>query len=170
MQPIRDAAFWINHFSMSAHPEGGHFAEMYRSKEFVSGMHLPARFKGLRAFSTSIYFLVEQGNFSALHRIQSDEIWHFYAGDPLTVHVIHPDGKQLDILLGNDVANGQSFQAVVPAGSWFGSKVAEPGQYALVGCTVAPGFEFADFELAKREPLTREFPQHAALIASLTRS
>lgn len=170
MQPTRDAAFWIQHFAMTAHPEGGYFAEVYRSREFVSAMHLPARFKGTRSFATSIYFLIEQGNFSALHRIQSDEIWHFYAGDPLTVHVILPNGERQDLLLGPDVANGQTFQAVVPAGAWFGSQVATPGQFALVGCTVAPGFDFADFELAKREPLTREFPQHAALIASLTRS
>ena len=160
---------WVARLNLQLHPEGGHYAETYRSPETVSAAHLPARYGGDRSFATAIYFLVRGGTFSALHRIQSDEMWHFYAGSRLTVYVIHPEGRLDEIHLGPDFAAGETFQAVVPAGSWFGSKVHDPHGYALVGCTVAPGFDFADFELADRAVLTRQFSQHAAVIKALTR-
>lgn len=167
--PRLPADEWVNRLALQPHPEGGYYAETYRSPEGVAAAHLPARYGGDRSFATAIYFLVRGGTFSALHRIQSDEMWHFYAGSRLTVYVIHPGGRLEEIHLGPDVAAGETFQAVVPAGCWFGSKVHDAGGYALVGCTVAPGFDFADFELAGRSDLTRQFPQHAAVIQALTR-
>ncbi len=160
---------WVARLNLQPHPEGGYYAETYRSPETVAAAHLPARYSGDRSFATAIYFLVRGGTFSALHRIQSDEMWHFYAGSRLTVYVIHQEGRLEEIHLGSDFATGETFQAVVPAGCWFGSKVHEAHGYALVGCTVAPGFDFADFQLADRAALTRQFPQHAATIHALTR-
>jgi hypothetical protein len=130
---------------------------------------LPAGFSGARAVSTAIYFLLEGKNFSAFHRLRSDEIWHFYAGETLVVHVIHPDGKYSRILLGCDPEAGQVLQAVVPAGCWFASHVADWKSFAVVGCTVAPGFDFEDFEVGKREELLSLYPQHRELIERLTR-
>jgi predicted cupin superfamily sugar epimerase len=135
----------------------------------VAAAHLPARYGGDRSYATAIYFLVRGGTFSALHRIQSDELWHYYAGSRLTVYVIHPEGHLEEIRLGPNFAAGETFQAVVPAGCWFGSKVHDADGYALVGCTVAPGFDFADFELADRSTLSQQFPQHTAVIEALTR-
>jgi uncharacterized protein len=163
------AAQWVSRLNLQPHPEGGYYAETYRSPETVATAHLPARYGGDRSFATGIYFLIPGGAFSALHRIQSDEMWHFYAGSRLTVYVIHPEGRLEEIHLGPDFAAGETFQAVVPAGCWFGSKVPDAQGYALVGCTVAPGFDFADFELADRSALTRQFPHHAAVIQALTR-
>lgn len=159
----------VHAFQLLPHPEGGYYKENYRSHEEISGNALPARFSGNRSFSTAIYFLLEKGNFSAFHRIQSDECWHFYAGQTLHIHVIHPDGLYEIIRLGNNIASGEQFQAVVPAGSWFASETAEPGQFSFVGCTVAPGFDFADFELAEAAVLSIKFPMHANIIQKLCR-
>jgi predicted cupin superfamily sugar epimerase len=104
-----------------------------------------------------------------LHRIRADEQWHFYTGSPLTIHIIQPDSRYTPKTLGIDLNLGQTLQAVVPHGCWFGATVQEPDSFALVGCCVAPGFEFADFELAERNKLTAKFPEHSALIARLTR-
>ena len=149
---------------MQPHPEGGYFAETYRAAERIPQSALPGRFSGDRAFSTAIYFLLESHHVSALHRIQSDEVWHFYAGGPLEVFVISPTGSLTVIRLGNNPERGEVFQAVVPAGCWFGSKPAPGSAYALVGCTVAPGFDFADFELAEPDMMVAEFPQHRDVI------
>ncbi len=160
---------WIRQLHLQPHPEGGYYAETYRSPEEIAAAHLPGRYAGNRSFATAIYFLVKGGSFSSLHRIQSDELWHFYAGSRLTVYSIDPEGNLAEILLGSDAGAGETFQGVVPAGCWFGSKVPDADGYALVGCTVAPGFDFADFELADRQALIRQFPQHAGVIRSLTR-
>lgn len=130
---------------------------------------LPSEFGGSRSLATAIYFLLKGTDFSAFHRLRSDEMWHFYAGGPLVVHVIGEDGQHSEILLGSDAESGQVFQAVVEAGCWFGSRVRDPGAFALMGCTVSPGFDFADFELAKRDELVRLYPQHRQLIEGLTR-
>ncbi|MBC7570348.1 MAG: cupin domain-containing protein [Spirosoma sp.] len=156
---------WLN---MQPHPEGGFFAETYRAAETIAAPALPTRFGGARAFSTAIYFLLESHHKSALHRIQADEVWHFYAGGPLEVFVINPDATLTTIRLGNNPERGEVFQAVVPAGCWFGSKPAPEIAFSLVGCTVAPGFDFADFEMADRNTLLAEFPQHADVIRLLT--
>ncbi|WP_019988763.1 cupin domain-containing protein [Rudanella lutea] len=159
---------FVQAYHMQPHPEGGYFAETYRSAETIAHEALPARFTGGRAFSTAIYFLLERHHRSALHRIQADEVWHFYAGGPLNVYVIDPAGALSVIRLGNNPAAGEVFQAVVPAGCWFGSKPAEGVSFSLVGCTVAPGFDFADFEMAERTDLLRHYPQHREVIELLT--
>jgi len=153
--------------ALSRHPEGGWFAETYRSAEILPADALPPRFGAARCCSTAILFLLEAGDFSALHRIKSDEIWHFYAGAALLVHVIEPGGGYRVIRLGSNIAQGELFQAVVPAGCWFGAE--STGAFTLVGCTVAPGFDFRDFEMASADQLCACYPQHQALVRRLTR-
>ena len=172
-RPLRavdgSAAYWVARLGLERHPEGGYYRETYRSAEQIAGDALPDRFGGPRSFSTAIYFLLEGHDVSALHRIRSDEVWHFYTGAPLTVHTIAPDGAYSAVRLGRNAAAGETFQAVVPAGCWFGASVDPPGTYALVGCTVAPGFAFEDFELGDRADLIARYPQHRAIIERLTR-
>jgi predicted cupin superfamily sugar epimerase len=163
------AEYWVQRLKLEPHPEGGYFRQTYASDIVVAREALPAGFSGPRTASTAIYFLLEGQNFSAFHRLRSDELWHFYAGAPVAVHVIEADGKYSSILLGSDAEVGQQFQAVVPAGRWFASHVADWASWSLVGCTVAPGFDFADFELANRSKLVQSFPEHSALIERLTR-
>ena len=165
----RTAAEWIASLGLSPHPEGGFYRETYRARDVIAAGHLPTRFGGPRACSTAIYFLLPGDQVSALHRIKSDEIWHFYAGTALTLTLIHPDGRLEAHRLGPDPERGESFQAPVPAGCWYGAAVDDPGSYALVGGTVAPGFDFADFELADRQTLLARFPQHRQAILRLTR-
>lgn len=162
------AAFWIAKLNLQPHPEGGYFREVYRSSETVQGAHLPPRFGGARSFATSIYFLLPGTQVSALHRIKSDEIWHFYAGASLRIFVLDSDRAARELQLGPSPEKGESFQEIVPAGSWFGAAVDDPTAFALVGCTVAPGFDFSDFELADRSRLLLEFPEHRAIIERLT--
>ncbi|MBI3635135.1 MAG: cupin domain-containing protein [Candidatus Rokubacteria bacterium] len=145
------------------HPEGGFFRETYRARETV-----PA-FGGTRSLSTAIYFLLPGTDVSRLHRIKSDEVWHFYAGAAVTLSMIHADGRLTEATLGARVGAGERFQAIVPAGCWYGAVVSDPGGYALLGGTVAPGFDFADFELGERARLLADYPQHQALIERLTR-
>ena len=160
----------VRRLQLTRHPEGGWFRESYRSAECIPAEALPERFHGPRSFSTSIYFLLERGDFSALHRIKSDEIWHFYCGASLTVQVITPEGEHRQLKLGCRLAAGESFQATVPAGCWFGAELPAEGDYSLVGCTVAPGFDFADFEMAAGGELLGRFPEHAEMIGRMTRT
>jgi uncharacterized protein len=162
------ASYWIDKLKLTPHAEGGAYREVYRSELILPRSALPLLFQGNRAASTSIYFLLTKGEFSAFHRITSDELWHFYFGDPLMVYEIGHSGSLTEHLLGPDPERGQTFQATVKAGSWFASVPAPGSEYALVGCTVAPGFDFADFELASRQTLAGQFPEHAALIRRLT--
>jgi predicted cupin superfamily sugar epimerase len=168
LEKDRSAEYWIDKLDLKAHPEGGYDREIYRSPETIPSSALPDRFTGPRVFSTSIYFLLKDDEFSALHRIKSDEIWHFYAGSPLTLHVIDPAGNHLTFLLGPDPDAGESFQVVIPAESWYGALLSAPNTYALVGGTVAPGFDFEDFELGDRSDLIRSFPVHRDMIRKLT--
>jgi uncharacterized protein len=165
----KTAAEWIAALHLSPHPEGGFFRETYRAAETITADHLPKRFGGARAFSTAIYFLLPGDQISAFHRIKSDEVWHFYAGGALTLALIHPDGRLEEHRLGPDPGCGERFQVLVPAGCWYGASVNDPDSYALVGGTVAPGFDFADFELADRQALLARFPQHRQVILRLTR-
>jgi predicted cupin superfamily sugar epimerase len=164
------ARLWIERLQLRRHPEGGYFRETYRAQEAVARAHLPARFTGDRALSTAIYFLLEADDFSALHTLKQDEGWHFYEGSSLLIHVIDAGGRHSEVRLGRDISRGEEPQAVVRAGWVFGAVVAEPNTYALVGCTAAPGFDFADFAMPSREELCRRHPQHAALIERLTRA
>ncbi len=159
---MKTADYWIEKLGLEAHPEGGHFRETYRADEMITTEGLPDRFLGDRSFSTAIYFLLTENNFSSLHRIQSDELWFFHAGSELKVQMIIPNGDCRCLTIGPD----GPFQAVVPSQCWFGAEV-EKG-YALVSCTVAPGFDFTDFELADRQALLKQYPQHRDLIVRLT--
>jgi len=158
----------IDRFQLEPHPEGGYFKETYRSEESIKKMALPDRFSGDRSYSTGIYFLLAGTNVSKFHKIQSDEMWHFYEGDSLTIHEITPDGIYNKHLLGADIEQGEQFQLVIRAGSWFGASVNDPNTYALVGCTVAPGFDFSDFVLAKRNELLADYPEYKEIIEKLT--
>lgn len=167
---MKPASYWVEKYQLQPHPEGGFYAETYRSQGSIAQNALPAEFAGDRSYSTGIYFLLENKDFSAFHKIKSDEMWHFYAGGPLEVYVIYPETAKLEVIrLGSDPENGEVFQAVVPAGTWFGSCPLEGASYSLVGCTVAPGFDFDDFEMAERESLVNLFPQYKELILRLTR-
>jgi predicted cupin superfamily sugar epimerase len=149
----------IDRLGLKPHPEGGLFAETYRGARNASG----------RSHSTAIYFLLPRGEVSKLHRIGSDEVWHFYSGDPLEVIELDASastGARITVL-GTDLAAGQRPQYVVPAGTWFGARPTGDA-YALVGCTVAPGFEFSEFEMGDRAALLAAFPAAAALIRTLT--
>ena len=159
----------ITQYNLLPHPEGGWYKETYKSATQIAANALPQGFTDNRVFSTAIYFMLEQGNFSAFHRIKSDECWHFYTGQPLIVYVLLPNGL-LDIIeLGSNINTGQLFQYVVPANCWFASRPAPGSRFCFVGCTVAPGFDFADFELATAKILCDLYPQHVALIKELCR-
>lgn len=168
MEPAT-AKTYIQLLGLQPHPEGGYYKETYRDKGQYNWLPGTGEWQGKRNFSTAIYFLMEEGNFSAFHRIKSDEVWHFYAGDTLEVIEINEKGQLIKTLVGPHIQKGEIFQYVVKAGHWFGSRVAAGGSFALVGCTVAPGFDFADFEMAEREKLLQEFPQHQQAILELTR-
>lgn len=162
-QASRSAEDWIRVLELEPHPEGGHYRETYRAVRAPGAPGAP------RACSTAIYYLLEAPQISRLHRIVQDEVWHFYAGDGLLVPFIAPDGVLSTLRLGTDLDAGEIPQGVVPAGCWFGAMLPRPGTYALVGCTVAPAFEFSDLEFGRREALTAQYPQHRELIERLTR-
>jgi len=166
---MRRASYWIDSLGMQPHPEGGYYRETYRSAESVSGDALPERYGGERSLCTAIYFLLESGSFSALHRLKSDEIWFYHDGLPLLLQIIQPDGGLSSVRLGNDPEKGEQPQAVISAGCWFGGGPEGEGGYTLISCTVAPGFDFADFELADPTELKGIFPQYSDVISSLTR-
>lgn len=159
----------VKHLGLSPHPEGGYYKETYRSGGIISEAALPKEFGGDRNFATAIYFLIEKNNFSALHKIKSDETWHFYAGDALEVIEINEHGELKLTLVGNRITEGEVFQYTVKANTWFGSRVKKGGNYSLVGCTVAPGFDFSDFEMAERATLSAQHPQHKLMIEEMTR-
>ncbi len=164
----KDSAYWIRKLALEPHPEGGYYRQTYRADLILEG--LPRQFSGPRAASTAIYFLLEGENFSAFHRLRSDEVWHFYLGATVTVHVIEADGRYSQVQLGSDPEAGEVLQAVVKAGCWFASQMKDGKSFALVGCTVAPGFDFEDFELAERDRLVELYPQHRDVITKLTRT
>ena len=153
-----NAEDYIKLLELEPHPEGGYFRQTYRSSEWLSQTALPARFAGDRTVCTVIYYLLAKGDFSSFHRIKSDELWHFYAGSGLHIYLLHLDGRGEVLKLGDDLANGYSFQQMVPAGCWFASKPVTGDGFSFVGCTVAPGFDFADFELAEKDDLLKQYP------------
>ncbi len=163
MPDNRPPDYWIIKLSLSAHPEGGWFKENYRSNELILKEALPERFPGNRNFSTAIYYLLEKGDFSAFHRIKSDELWHFYDGDSLEIIEINPNGKITSHLLGLENLP----QIIIRANSWFAARPL--GAYTLAGCTVSPGFNFEDFEMADKKELLKTFPQHTEILELLCR-
>jgi predicted cupin superfamily sugar epimerase len=166
---MNDAASIISQLELLPHPEGGWFRETYRSEDVIPDDSLPDRYKSQHCFSTSIYFLLESHNFSAFHRISSDETWHFYLGSPVVIYIISQEGDLAQVTTGNNLSEGQCLQYTIPRNCWFAAKVVDKNSFTLVGCTVAPGFEFGDFELASRKQLSDLYPVHADLISGLTR-
>lgn len=158
----------IEKYQLIPHPEGGYFRETYRSEGVIPNSALPDNFKGDRNYCTGIYFLLPQGTKSCLHRIQSDEMWHFYLGGSMTLVLMHEDYGLQNIILGSDIQQGETVQFVVPGGWWFGGYPNSESAYSFVGCTVAPGFDFADFELGTRTDLLSKFPESSELILKLT--
>jgi len=163
-----NAKYWIDCLKLKNHPEGGYYRELYRSNEIINKKSLPLRYSSFRSFSTSIFFLLTSNEFSAFHRLKSDEIWHFYEGSPINIFIILPNGELRKFVLGNNPEKGQTFQLVIPKGCWFAAKVEENNSFTLVGCTVSPGFDFEDFEMGKFDMLSKLFPRHTKLIKNLT--
>lgn len=149
--------------------EGGYYREVYRAAESIAAEALPGRYGGDRPFGTAIYYLLTPETISRLHRVKSDEIFHFYLGDPVTMFLLSPDGEAKTITLGSDIATGQHVQFVVPKFVWQGAALNDGGKFALMGTTVSPAFDFDDFELAGRETLLAEFPSHREWIMKLTK-
>jgi 4-nitrophenyl phosphatase len=158
---------WIARLGLAAHPEGGWYREVYRSDVTLPVSALPEGFPGPRSASTAIYFLLEKTQFSAFHRIRSDELWHLYDGGPLRIHCLSEAGGYSCHRLAREPGAGGTPMRAVPAGTWFAAELDDAADFALAGCTVAPGFDFADFALARRGELTRRFAEHRALIERL---
>lgn len=146
----------VSHYQLEPHPEGGFFRETYRSDITYE---TPS---GKRVASTAIIFLITKDSISHFHRLTADECWHFYGGSPLRLLQISPEGNLKETKIGADIFNGEKLQHIVPSGDWFAST--SYGEYSLVGCTVAPGFEFDDFEMGKKKVLIDQFPQHREIL------
>jgi predicted cupin superfamily sugar epimerase len=159
----------ITLLNLTPHPEGGYYRESYRSTERIPNNALPSRYEGDRAYSTAIYYLLTSNTYSALHRLKTDEVYHFYLGDPVEMLQLLPDGRGSVIRLGDEVKSGMHLQVAVPSGVWQGSRLILGGECALLGTTVAPGFEFADFEIGRRSELLLSHPRFRDLIVALTR-
>lgn len=162
------AAYWINRLKLEKHPEGGYFREIHRSKEKVAGHHIHPRFGSDKHFSTAIYFLLDGNDFSAFHRLKQDEIWHYYHGSTVKIYMLHENGNLETCFLGIDKSEGIEPVVIIPQNTWFAAELINKDDYVLMGCTVSPGFEFDDFELAKAEELAKDFPEHKELIERLT--
>ena len=150
-------------------PEGGFFRETYRSRWHVSEEYLPEGTHGSRSIATAIYFLITPDTFSALHRMPGTEIFHFYLGDPVIMLQLQRDGSTQRITLGHDLAGGQQPQVVVRGGVWQGSRLAAGGKWALMGTTMSPGFDYADFHIGDRQQLSAQYPKVAEMIRQYTR-
>lgn len=161
----------IKHYSMQPLPdEGGYYVETYRASETVSQKALHSRYTGDRNHCTSILYLITPTSFSKMHRVKSDEIFHFYIGDPVEMLQLYPDGTSKVVIMGNDIKAGHHQQVAVPNGVWQGTKLKKSGKdkFALLGCTVSPGFEFQDYETGNREDLIKNHPTQHQLIKALT--
>jgi predicted cupin superfamily sugar epimerase len=180
-----EAAYWIQRLNLSKHPEGGYYRETYRDDRIIEldiqkrkeqenkdGKFKSSSSTSARSISSTIYYLLDGGQISALHRLRSaDEIWHFYAGSSLTIYILEEGSKKLgEFRLGNNIQDGDMFQLIVRRGSWFGATVNDPSSYSLVGCTVSPAFDFEDFELGQRENLVEMYPEYKLIIEKLTRA
>jgi predicted cupin superfamily sugar epimerase len=167
---MQSADYWIEKLELEPLPEeGGMYRETYRSDEQIPANALPDRFAGDRCFSTLIYYLLRHPEFSAFHRLKQDEIWHFYEGNALSVSVLGVNGSARQVKMGRDLDAGETFQLVLRRGEIFAAAVDATGGYALIGCTVAPGFEFQDFELVDRHELLNTYPAQREWVLSYTR-
>ncbi|MEN9865178.1 MAG: hypothetical protein RL748_768 [Pseudomonadota bacterium] len=165
---MKNAQYYIDKLEMTRHIEGGAYKENYRAPLLLPQSALTPQHLGARNASTSIYFLLSHGEFSAFHLLASDEVLHFYDGDVMHIYEIDAAGQMQVYKLGRDLEQGESFRVVIPGGSWFALRCEVPGGFSLIGCTVAPGFDFADFTLDDRAVLLEKFPQHAQLITEMT--
>jgi uncharacterized protein len=170
LKSTRHAQYWIEKLNLAKHPEGGFFAPAFRASEQIGRDGLPERFAGNRAIVSSIYYLLEKGRFSTFHRLKSVEIWNFFEGDPLTIHILGPHGALIEMRLGRNFDMGESFHAAIEPGNWFAAEHQGRGEFTLVRCTVAPGFEYEDMEIAGRAQLLAGYPQYEEIIERLTRA
>jgi predicted cupin superfamily sugar epimerase len=155
---------------LEPHPcEGGWFRQTWKAEETIPQDALPERYSAARSAGTAIYYLLEPDTFSEMHKLASDEVFHFYLGDPVEMQQLWPDGTGRRIVLGSDIANGQLLQTVVPREVWQGSRLIDGGRFALLGCTVSPGFDYADYVSGKRNELVRQWPDWEQMIEKLTR-
>jgi predicted cupin superfamily sugar epimerase len=161
----KDAQYWIDKLHLEEHPEGGYFVETYRSEKFIN---LPD-YCGPRNTYSAIYYLLEGDQFSAFHKLKSDELLHFYDGSSMILHIIETDGRLNEVRLGPDIDNRETFQTVVKSGSWFAASIDKRSSYSLVGCTVSPGFDYNDWKLGDMEALAKTYPKHKSIIEKYTR-
>jgi predicted cupin superfamily sugar epimerase len=156
-----NAEYWIAHLNLQPHPEGGFYKEVFRSAIVVS------RSSAIKQACTSIYYLLEGKDYSGFHRLKSDEIWYFHKGVTLYIHAINEDGDYTMYELSD--SNSGHLSVVIEAGIWFAAEIPSGKDFTLVSCAVAPGFEFAEFEMAEQEALSKQYPQHAELLKRLCR-
>lgn len=166
---LKKVKYYIKNLGLKKHPEGGYFNEVYRSSEIIKKVNLPKRFNGNRNYSTSIYFLLDEENISHLHKIKSDEIWHFYGGSAIRIYTIKNNGELNTDLLGRNISKGEQLQVIIKKGNCFCAEVVDKNKFGLVGCTVSPGFDFEDFTLGKRDNLLKKFPKHKKIIKRFTK-
>lgn len=162
----------IQHLGLTPLPvEGGYFTQTYCADETIPRQALPARYRGDKPFGTAIYYVLtaEPDSFSALHTLPTEEIFHFYLGDPVEMLLLYPDGRSERVVLGQDILRGERVQFVVPRGVWQGSRLIPGGRWALLGTTMAPGFDETDYTGGDRDTLLRRYPDQAELIRQLTR-
>jgi hypothetical protein len=168
MDLLKTADYWIDKLELLPHPEGGYYKEVYRSEEKIFSLGLPSRYKTPRAFSTSIYYMLKEEQVSKFHRLKSDEIWHFYYGSSLTIHLIDKTGNLIKHHLGIQMDDIHLPQVHIKRGNWFAAEVDDKSSYSLIGCTVAPGFEFSDFEIAKKDKLIKTYSDYKDVIEKFT--
>jgi hypothetical protein len=159
----------IEELKLQPHPEGGYFRETFRSKEIIKKENLPERYSGDRSMFTSILFMIDDKNFSAFHRLKTDELWYYNFGNSLLLTTIDEYGNLSEIILGSSFHIGEKLQHLVPAGSWMSASVLNEEGFSLIGCSMSPGFDYDDFELANREKLIELFPMHRVIIEKYTR-
>lgn len=160
------AKYYIQKLQLNKHPEGGYYREIYRSGEIIF-IDAPNQNRK-RNVSTSIYFLLEGSQKSKFHKLKSDELWHFYDGTAVKIYILDGKGKLTETMIGRDIENGELFQTTIGKNNWFAAEVMDKRSFTLIGCTVSPGFDFSDFELAKRANLLNKFPDHKELILRFT--
>lgn len=166
---IEKVRTYIDKLQLQPHPEGGYYREVYRAGEMILAENLPGAYNGYRNISTSIYFLLQRNDFSAFHKLKSDELWHFYDGSGLKISLIDQSGNFNEICLGKNIDEGEVFQTVIKKNCWFAAELIDKKSFALVGCTVSPGFDFRDFEMADCEQLIGQFPELKDRIIRLCR-
>jgi uncharacterized protein len=163
----QDPQYYISKLGLEPHPEGGYFKRTFESQEQITDQELTVDFEGKRMLYTSIYFLLTSNDVSHFHRLQSDELWYYHAGSPLSVHMIDENGEYTEHKLGLDLENGEVPQVLVPKNTIFGSSVKDRETFSLVGCMVSPGFEYQDFELFTQEELLLKYPEHKEIIVKI---